>query len=436
MAQPLAPTAEATAHAPHRITKPHLFATLLASVLAAALLLWFNATAMQTERAAIYALAPQFFDPKIVGSDLQRIALQQPDLLPIYGSSELLAVDLPYHASNLFASEPTGFTIFPVGKGGAPLLATLQSVAALGDDLRGKKIVIAFSPGRFFDGNSAAADQYAGNFSHLHAYALMFDSPLDLTTKQAIARHMLQYPDTLKDDSLLRAALEQLADGSPQRLAQYQVMLPVGKLQLFVMALQDRAETFLFVQQSSLNRSIAHQRKTLDWRALRDRAQSDHAKHSDNNPFGLDNSYWQQYAAELNNEKGKLGDATFLKRLQNDPDWDDLQLLLQSLQQLGAQPLLVSLPINGTYYEYWGVSAAARRAYYQKFEDAAKPYGVPVLDFADHDTDKMFLADKWSHPSEKAWVYLSRGLDAFYHGANDTQQIANTLRELDQLTMR
>jgi poly-D-alanine transfer protein DltD len=42
---------------------------------------------------------------------------------------------------------------------------------------------------------------------------------------------------------------------------------------------------------------------------------------------------------------------------------------------------------------------------------------VPLLDFAEHDTDKYFLIDPWSHLSRKGWIYFDRALDAFYHDA-------------------
>src|SRR5207237_5055991 len=112
----------------------------------------------------------------------------------------------------------------------------------LGSGLRDKKIVIALSPGRFFDGEDAPADQYAGTFSRLHAYQLLFESPLELATKQAIARRMLKFPDTLQADTLLRLALEKLADGSPGSLAQYEALVPVGRLEALLMSMQDRVE--------------------------------------------------------------------------------------------------------------------------------------------------------------------------------------------------
>ena len=53
------------------------------------------------------------------GSALQQAAVETTGLLPLYGSSELvlnLAYARPFHPTNLFRDQPTGFAVFPVGK--------------------------------------------------------------------------------------------------------------------------------------------------------------------------------------------------------------------------------------------------------------------------------------------------------------------------------
>src|SRR5215470_12133379 len=49
---------------------------------------------------------------------LQRAALASGRVLPLYGSSELTCCGSPYRATELFASEPTGFGVFAVGRAG------------------------------------------------------------------------------------------------------------------------------------------------------------------------------------------------------------------------------------------------------------------------------------------------------------------------------
>jgi D-alanine transfer protein len=148
-------------------------------------------------------------------------------------------------------------------------------------------------------------------------------------------------------------------------------------------------------------------------------AEQEQARSSANNPFGFDNSYWARNWQALirpPDRPPQSSDAEFSQSVQASPEWTDFDLLLRALRELGAQPLILSLPAHGTYYEYRGVSAEARvSGYYTRLEALGRRYNVQVEDFADHDRDRGFHRDRWSHPSAKGWVYIDQALDAFYH---------------------
>ncbi|MCL5025879.1 MAG: D-alanyl-lipoteichoic acid biosynthesis protein DltD [Chloroflexi bacterium] len=399
----------------------HLAPALLALTLFSASLVGGAAYARDLEGRYIHAIAPQTFSLKNQGTALQDEAFRQPDLLPIYGSSELNIAD-PYHGSELFRSYPTGFTIFPVGKAGTTDLIMLQDLAAIGSDLRGKKVAISLSPPWFF-GAMVGQDAYAGNFSRLHASELAYSTEISFDVKQDAARRMLQYPKPLEADPLLKFMLERLADGSPLSRVCYYALLPLGKVQTLVLQLQDHWETFSYIQDQKggrhpLDPDVSHEAATLDWSALLQKAEREQLQHADNNPFGFDNQAWvNRLRPDVVKQKSSRNDTQFLKNLGQSAEWTDLDLLLRGLRDLDAQPLILSMPIQGKYYDYTGVSARARQAYYDKLRQVVEPYGVPVLDFADHDGDKYFLIDPGAHVSREGWIYYDQALDAFYHDA-------------------
>ncbi len=394
----------------------HLLPALLAAALVGAALTGGAAYAREVESRYIHVLAPLQFPQKNQGAALQDEAFQQPDLLPIYGSSELNIPD-PYHASQVFKNYPSGFTIFPVGKAGTTSLMILQNVAAVGSDLRGKKVAISLSAPWFFHGG-LGADSYAGNFSRLHAGELAFSTDLSFGVKQAAARRMLQYPGTLDKDPLLRFALERLADGSPASRVLYHAALPLGKLQNLVLELQDHWETLAFIRkQRRLDPTVPHRPAPLDWSGLLVKAATEQRQHADNNPFGFDNQIWsRRLRAEVSRQRKIRTDAQFLRNLGDAQEWRDLDLLLRGLRDLGAEPLILSMPIQGAYYDYTGVTPRARREYYDHLRQVVKPYRVPERDFAVHDGDKFFLIDSGAHLSRKGWIYYDEALDAFYQG--------------------
>jgi D-alanine transfer protein len=364
----------------------------------------------------IQPLAPGIFDQKNHGILLQKEAFAQPNLLPIYGSSELVRPS-QYHVIELFQNYPTGFAVFPVGDLGTPPLIFVESLAGVGADLRGKKVVISLSPIWFTSHEALRKDTYIGNFSTLQAGEVAFSTELSLELKQQLARRMLYYPQTLDRDPLLRFALEKLADGSPFSLVLYYAVFPLGKLENLMLGIQDDVHMIVYiVRKRGMNPIVPHQPASFDWQALATKAEQDYQKQSNNNPFAINNDWWNQFYNYLKKLENSSNDQQFLEATKVAEGWTDLDLLLQELKELGAEPLILSMPIHGPFFDYMGVSSQARMAYYQKLRQVAKSYGVPEVDFAEHDGDKYFFKDQTSHPSPKGWVYIDQVLDSFYHG--------------------
>lgn len=400
---------------------PHLTAALAVAVLIALLLGSGEASARQMENRYIHALADRSFVQKRQGSALQRAAFQSPDLLPVYGSSEL---DLPdrFDANRIFRRYPTGFTPFPIGGNASESLILLQRLAAIGPDLKGKKVAISLSPGFFLE-TMMPPDEYAGNLSPQQANEFAFNLGLSWELRKAVARRMLDYPDTLRNDRMLNFALERLADGSQVSRALYLAILPYGRLETWGLGLQDDWETVNFIWQAdSLNLKVAKEPGELDWDMLLAHAQTRYRQRSDNNPFGFDNDQWTQFGPQWLNARNTLEDKRFLRALRLSLGWTDLELLLRELKELGADTLVLSMPFPGQYFDYLGVSRAARQEYYNRLETLARAYGVGEVDFQDHDQDKDFFLNPGSHLSSVGWIYYSKELDAFYHQRGPSPQ--------------
>src|SRR5437899_4800647 len=121
----------------------HLFSALVACGLVAAILFVGRTIAIHVEQITLPSTAPELFPLKNQGLAFQRAAARAMDVLPLYGSSELIFPPIPEKADNFFRTAPTGFQVSPVGHGGTTLLIILQKVGALGSDLRGKKLAIS-----------------------------------------------------------------------------------------------------------------------------------------------------------------------------------------------------------------------------------------------------------------------------------------------------
>jgi D-alanine transfer protein len=412
---------------------PHLAPALTAVILGVVALLGFGFYARSLEYHLISALATDeavieregpLAPVKNQGSALQQAALDTEGLLLVYGSSELnlqAAYNRSFHATNLFRDRPTGFTIFPVGKAGTTCLIMLQKLAAVGPALRGRKVAISLSPFWFFERATARPDAYAGNFSDLHAGELAFNTRLSLRLRQDAARRMLQFPETLANRPLLRFALENLADGSSLGLACYDAVLPLGIVHNAILRYQDHWSVLCYLWKHPVRRPSrvgTRGGRPLDWPMLYRQADALYRPLSDNNEFGLDNRKWdRELRQEMQRQRSTRSDEAFLRTLRENQEWVDLELLLRGLDEVGARPLLLSMPIHGGWYDQLGVTYAARRVYYEELRGIAARHHAPVVDFADHDADRSFCHDSMGHLAPRGLVSYNQVLDNFYHDA-------------------
>jgi D-alanine transfer protein len=393
----------------------HLVPALLAVLLIAAVLAGGVLYAQSVESRYVHALAARLPRHNLFGSALQRQALRQPDLLPVYGSSEVSDEVAGYMARDFFGAYPTGFAAFDVAIGGRTSLTMAEDIAALGPDLRGKKVIISFTPTMFVTKGVSGAE-YAGLFSPLYANELAFSTQLSLATKQAAARRMLDFPATLDKEPLLRFALQRLAGGSPLDLALYYAVWPLGKLQTAILELQDHWEVLTYIwADPGLSPDVARAPAALDWAALAARAEQEQMAATTNNPYGIDNDTWNTYVNKAPKRYGSM-DSAALQRLDQSAEWTDFDILLRILADMGARPLILSRPANLTYWEAMGVSPVVSRAYYDKLHQVTDRYAVPAIDFHEYDQDKYFSSDAASHTSRKGWVYVNQAMDDFYHG--------------------
>jgi D-alanine transfer protein len=410
---------------------PHLASALAAVILGVAVLEAFQLYARSLEFRSITALAA---DDAIIdrdgplgpiknqGAALQQAAMEAGCLLPIYGSSELNLLQpytRPFHPTILFQDRPTGFTIFPVGKAESTCLTILQKLASVAPALRGRKVAVSLSPSWFYMRLTVRPDAYAGNFSELHAGELAFGTRLSLRLRQDAARRMLQFPSTVANRPLLQFALENLASGSPLSLACYDAVLPLGVVHNAILRYQDHLSAVAYLWQHPVKTSSPTRPQSatpLDWPMLHRHADAVYRTHSNNNEFGLANEKWDAaFSQETLFLRNIRSEEPFLSTLERSQEWVDLELLLRELIELGARPLLLSMPIHGGWYDYCGVTSTARRAYYEKLRGIGVSYHIPVVDFADHDADRSFCRDPMGHLAPNGLLNYDQVLDGFFH---------------------
>ena len=373
---------------------PHLFSALIACALPIAILCGGRLLAIYLEEKTIHATAPRDFFIKNQGLALQRAAARAPNILLLYGSSELID-PVPNRASDFFSSAPSGFQVCPVGKAGTTSLIILQKLAALGSELRDRKVVISLSPSSFFT-PAVNPDAYAANFSLPAASGILFSDALDLHLKTEIAKRMLQFPNTLRKSALLHIAAAWLASGRPLDRVVLTAIWPLGRLQNTLLDLQDHFEALMYILGGG---------RGIRW----------HESQRFNSRPASTNKGREVLTTESLGAIGSGRDAAFRARIAVASEWLDLELLFRTLTELGAQPLIVSMPIDDTLHDTKGVSRAGRQVYYDRMSELARRYHFPLIQFEDHDADPAFLIAHREHPTPEGWMYYNRALEDFFN---------------------
>ncbi|HEY2143288.1 MAG TPA: D-alanyl-lipoteichoic acid biosynthesis protein DltD [Candidatus Udaeobacter sp.] len=375
-----------------RSGRPHLFSALVACAVVIAILFGGKILAIQLERKTVHWIAPRDFFIKNQGLAFERAAAHRADILLLYGSSELTD-PIPNRASDFFFSAPTGFQVCPVGKAGTTALIILQKLAALGPELRGRKIAISLSASSFL-APAARPEFYAGNFSLPAANGTLFGNAIDGNLKAAIAKRMLQFPDTLQEDGLLQLAARCFASGRPVDRIILVAIWPMGKLQNLILDLQDHFEALVYILWGG--NPVPDWLRPTHQHTVRARKTSD--------------ADYQQ--TEWSDAISPQRDAAFRARIAAASEWTDLGLLFRTLAQLKAEPLILSMPFDA--YAARGVSRSSREVYYERMRELAQQYHFPVIEFEQHDADPGFLIAHREHPTPRGWMVYNRALDDFF----------------------
>jgi D-alanine transfer protein len=120
----------------------------------------------------------------------------------------------------------------------------------------------------------------------------------------------------------------------------------------------------------------------------------------------------------------RRSDAWFLQNLNRSNQWRDLELLLRVLTKIHARPLLLSMPMDGQFYDEVGISRSVRKCFYDKMRALAERYNFAVVEFEQHDEDLTFLDHRAQqikpvaspHLTAKGWMFYDHVLDDFFHG--------------------
>ncbi len=342
------------------------------------------------------------------GKYVQQKMLENNHYLPIYGSSELARLDR-FHPANYFKETKEGFTPFLVGRGGTESLIHLLNFSEHANQLKGKKLVFVLSP-QWFQPKGADETHFVPNYSSLQGYDFAFNKTIDPVIKKKAINRLLTF-SSIQNDPILSTLYKSEITNNPWTKMEAAMVRPVAWV--YMDLLQKKDLYYTLAGGITRTRDISPRVRNKSWGQLMVQADKMGKRRSTSNQFYVSNNQYNKIKKMVPSLKDTKMGATYGES----PEYDDFQLVLDLLKQSGADPLFISVPVNGKWYDYTGFPKEGRETYYDRIKKQIEADGFKIADFSSHEYDPYFMKDT-IHIGWKGWVYTDKAIKEFYDGKN------------------
>lgn len=341
--------------------------------------------------------------------DIMEEILERNGSIPVFGSSELttiVEVSFPYV---LFQEGNSDFNMILIGRGYTQSLHQAINLGAMAEDIPNRKAVLILSPQWFSAEDGINSSAYASRFSErMYVHFLKnrnLSRQLRTTVGQRVESLLVEDPRQLEQVKRYNAAFLR-HDLNPMNilgLTVYDAFMELKADFGFFWATRDRSVSYEEEMVYAEN---------IDFEALGVEADRVGAAACTNNIFYIRNDYYETYLAEdAMEDRNTWGE----QRLSPSMEYTDLTIFLETCKESGIEPLVINVPMKGSWYDWRGFPKEERESYYQNIRNICNNYGVELADFSDKEYEPYFLRDIM-HLGWKGWVYVDEAVYKFYQG--------------------
>lgn len=343
--------------------------------------------------------------------DLSFNALSQnmhEDTMPVFGSSEFRhGRRTPFHPSRVFKDSDA--SLMTIGGPFNQCLNHAITLGALSKQIKKKKVVLLISMTWFYK-KGISKSKYALRFSEGNYMALMENPNISKDIKKYIAK---------RSESLLTEDLDKLRCASRTDDIYVRDSKSALKKKFYDFRKSYVNDKDLLVMQSIMKKykikrnskypKLPKNATAPAWADLIMQARSI-PRRAMNNPYDIDSRFWnRQIKSVYERQKGKLKDEDFSES----PEFEDLEVFLKICNEAGIKPMLITLPVNGRWYDYTGLDAKKRAKFNQKINELGEIYHANVVDFSKYDYKPNIMKDT-VHPRGEGWVRINEAIYKFY----------------------
>ena len=324
------------------------------------------------------------------------------DFVVVLGSSELGAADEIAYPPALFNNGNADFNMIMIGRGYTQSLSHAIDVGALQKKGKNNKVVLILSPQWFTKGH-ITSEIFCGRFLEAPFVEFLKNNSVSVETKTKVYNRVYEL---LEDDPTEQKRVEKYAD-----IYLYNSKNPILYIEMYTWDLfRDAKIRFALYRELKESSAIGSSEKVkaedIDFEELLQKAEAQGKKECTNNDFGIYDEYYDTYVREvLDERRGSETESSYT----DSKEYDDLRLFLDVCKETGVKPMIVSVPVNGRWYDYTGFPKDDRQQYYQNITEICNEYDVELADFSDREYELYFLKDIM-HMGWKGWVNFDKAV--------------------------
>jgi D-alanine transfer protein len=347
---------------------------------------------------------------KYQGIAMQLNAAKKKDNLFIFGSSEVGGTKSndPFHPGNFFPNEKSRFHVELIGRAYCQSLIHTLNIGALGNDLKGKKVVYIISP-QWFDKTGLTQNNLKVNFSEEQFYAYMKNRNISIALKREVAERILKIIGKSDEFSEVKTYCSLIIKNNLYNESKFIIEKPYFNARSFLLELRDKIQTLRMIDNA--NKELFYKGINHNYAINFGRELKLLSRYSTNNPFGFDNIL---YANTFKREIPLMKEFTHNISVNDSMEFKDLKILFETFKEQGIEPLIVDLPMNGRWYDYCGINSKTRKLYYSKINSIVKSYNFQLLDMSKYEYAEHAFRDS-AHLEWKGWIYIDEDLDKYYY---------------------
>ncbi len=340
-------------------------------------------------------------------NDGMKKLVKNDNVFAIFGSSELKHCQRSgFHADSIYKNSD----IKPVfiGKGGFQSLGHAIILGSIGQELKGKKVVISVSP-QWFKSYGFRKDAFGSMYSETNMIAFLKNKDISDETKDYVIKRVKELTDenptmwkNIKQD------IEWYRDNNGN-------IIDTVRKNVHSALANYKADTKLYIAsivkgyKNDTNESGNDEITNSKWDKLYKKAIKRGEKKSGHNRFGMnDRVYNKRY-------KEKVKKNVF-KDLQYTPDsmeFDDLKCFIDICRQENIDVMMVMQPLNAKWADYTNFPKEKRDELYGAVRNFAKNNSVKLADLTSMEYDDYMFEDD-SHLALKGLVYFNEQIYNFY----------------------